>query len=135
MKRTPGLFASLVGAPNIHASHCGVLEGPYQFTTDLIKPHAKMELLGEAQITDAQGNILARRERHEGFGFIMSEILLGAVQPAPAPNRFWIDDLPFLFRFFWKQQNFVASRAYRNAKRKGQITTYKFHKRAEEVVV
>ena len=134
MKRTPGLFASMVGAPNIHASHCGILEGPYQFTTDLIKAHAKMELLGEAQITDAQGKILARREPHEGPGIIMAEIELGAAKPVQAPDRFWIDDLPFIFKLFWWQQNFVASRSYRNAKRKGQINVYKFQKEKEQLV-
>lgn len=125
MKRTPGIFASMIGAPNIHAGHCGDLRGQFQltqkFTVDI-----KSALMGETQITDASGKILARRELHEGPGFVQAEIELGSKPAVPAPERFWIDPLPFIYRAIWKQQNYVARKSYLEAREKGMIKTYDF---------
>ncbi|MBV1934253.1 MAG: carbon-nitrogen hydrolase family protein [Parvibaculaceae bacterium] len=130
MKRTPGIFAAMIGAPNMHAAHCGDVTGQYQLSSKWITAQAQLELMGETQITDARGTILARRTRQEGPGFIQAEITLGAQTPAPTPEGFWVEKMPLMFRIFWHHQNFVASRSYQEAKRKGLLSTYDFSRNA-----
>ncbi|MBL0923999.1 MAG: carbon-nitrogen hydrolase family protein [Sphingomonadaceae bacterium] len=123
MQRTPGLFARLVGAPNLHAAHCGNVEGQIQLTSRK-RVATRTRLMGETQITDASGRILARRGADEGAGFIATEIEPGRAPFALPPNRFWIDRLPFLFRMFWAHQNAVGRKAYARAKADDRIKPY-----------
>jgi predicted amidohydrolase len=97
MQRTPGLFAKMVGAPNLHAAHCGHLAGQIQLTAGRTVG-TRTRLMGETQITDAAGRILARRQAHEGPGVVSADIEIGRTLAPTAPARFWIDDLPMLFR-------------------------------------
>jgi hypothetical protein len=50
--------------------------------------------LGEAMITDASGDVLARRQMHEGAGVVTADVVLPA-NPAPSddiPDRFWLPE-------------------------------------------
>jgi predicted amidohydrolase len=123
MKRSPGLFAKMVGAPNLHAAHCGHVVGQIQLTAGTTVG-TRTQLMGETQITDATGHILARRAAHEGPGIVTSEIHIGRTSVQPVPARFWIDDLPMLFRLFWAHQNVVGRKAYMRAKAEGRINAY-----------
>jgi hypothetical protein len=53
-------------------------------------------LLGETQIMNGQGEILARRSRDEGAGVITADITLGEVpgERLSLPDRFWIPEMP-----------------------------------------
>jgi hypothetical protein len=129
MQRTPGLFAKMVGAPNLHAAQCGHVAGQIQLTSRR-SVATRTRLMGEAQITDASGNILARRAADEGPGIVSADIMLGRREASPAPTRFWIDDLPLLFRLFWTHQNAVGRKAYACAKADGRIKPYDWKRNA-----
>ena len=117
MRSTPARFARLVGAPVIHAAHCGrfVCETP---GAPFLR--YRSHYLGEAQIVAADGTVLARRLYEEGEGVILARVTLAASQTAePLPERFWIPDLPAWARAMWTWQNAHGAREYRRVKAAG----------------
>lgn len=104
MQDTPSRFARLLGCPVIHAAHAGAFECRIPLLPGL--PYRSC-FLGETQIVDARGTILARMGRSDGEGFIIAEVDLNDKQaPAePIPDGFWIPDIPFPIRFAWWYQN------------------------------
>lgn len=91
LKEAPSLFARLVGVPVVHASHAGSFEGlswpgepvPY-----------RSRYLGETQIVNGGGEVLARMSHEDGEGVITASVSPG---PAPGdrlalPGRFWIPE-------------------------------------------
>tara|TARA_R110002124_G_scaffold133955_6_gene296576 strand:- start:1565 stop:2551 length:987 start_codon:yes stop_codon:yes gene_type:complete len=124
MYRTPGRFARMVGAPMLHGAHCGSLVGRYaitpRFSLDM-----KTHLVGEAQIVNASGEIVARRMRDEGAGIVYADIVIGRTKPADVPpERFWLEPLPPLIRLMWTTQNQVCRKVYERARREGRIKVY-----------
>ncbi|MCU1330561.1 MAG: Nitrilase/cyanide hydratase and apolipoprotein N-acyltransferase, partial [Bryobacterales bacterium] len=89
MKATPGTFARMLGVPVIHAAHAGRFAG--QDWPHVGVPYAS-HYLGEAQIVDGKGGILARMLRDEGEGVITADISFGRIaeEPAAIPDRYWI---------------------------------------------
>jgi predicted amidohydrolase len=93
LKATPGQFARLLGVPVVHASHAGRFEGlswpgkPTPFPSSY---------LGETQIVNGQGEILARMSQADGEGVITAEVVLGEVSGdrVGIPARFWIPEMP-----------------------------------------
>jgi len=112
LTETPGRLAGMLGVPFIHASHAGPLEGDLPMVPGF--PY-KSHLLGETQIVDGKGAILARMAYEEGEGFILAEVDIGKkFEPLePIPDRFWIPDLPVQFRLIWAYQNWHGKRYYR----------------------
>jgi predicted amidohydrolase len=93
MKATPGRFAKMLGVPVIHAAHAGNFIGK---TWPNQGDKYASYFMGEAQIVDGAGNILAQRSREEGEGVITADISLGprAGEPEPIPDRYWIAEFP-----------------------------------------
>jgi hypothetical protein len=52
--------------------------------------------LGEAQIVDGKGGVLARMSREQGEGVITADISFGPIadEPEAIPDRFWIAEFP-----------------------------------------
>jgi len=103
MRETPARFARMMGCPVVHAGHTGSFKGK----TPLL-PGFPFEsfFLGETQIVDATGKVLARMDQTDGEGHIMADISPGRQAPAEdIPERFWIPDLPASIRFAWWYQN------------------------------
>ncbi len=103
MEKTPARFARMLGCPVVHAAHAGRFNG----NTPLLPgfPYESF-FLGETQIVDAGGEILARMKQSEGEGHIMADITPGRRQPAETiPDGFWIPKLPAPIRFAWWYQN------------------------------
>jgi predicted amidohydrolase len=52
--------------------------------------------LGEAQIVDGKGDVLARTSREEGEGVITADVSFGSIadEPEAIPDRFWIAEYP-----------------------------------------
>ncbi len=87
-RELPPQVARLVGAPVIYAAHVGDVRAqmpgapfiPWQTVT-----------LGETQIADAEGRVLARLPHDAGEGHVGAEITPGAVPPLdPLADRLWI---------------------------------------------
>jgi predicted amidohydrolase len=112
MAATPGRFARLLGVPVVHAAHAGEFEGGLPLAPGF--PY-RSYYLGETQIVDGAGRILARMQREDGEGFVTAEIdLTGKQGPAePLAEGFWIPNLPSAFRLIWAVQNFHGRRYYR----------------------
>lgn len=126
MRATPGIFARLIGAPSLHGAHASVLEGRMlMWPGPGMTAPVRTQLMGETQIVDAEGTIVARRGYEEGAGIVTGEIELGAQEPAdPIPERFWIPGLDVMYRTMWNHQNMCGKAAYRRAKRKGLLRAF-----------
>lgn len=93
MKATPSRFARMLGVPVVHAAHAGRFVG--QSWPDSGENYPS-RYLGEAQIVDGDGRILARMSREEGEGVITADVTLGplADEPDAIPDGFWIAEFP-----------------------------------------
>jgi len=129
MQAAPGVFANLVGAPLLHAAHCGVIQGDYLLTSGGKRVGTRTQLMGETQIVSANGRVLARRKYEEGPGVVIADIdLHPAGELKIPPGGFWIAKLPLLFRLFWLHQNACGRAAYKRAKAEGRIKPFDFKK-------
>ncbi|ACL05966.1 Nitrilase/cyanide hydratase and apolipoprotein N-acyltransferase [Desulfatibacillum aliphaticivorans] len=115
MQQSPPKMARMVGAPVIHAAHAGDFKGKMPLMPGF--PY-ESNLLGQAMITDAQGKILAKMDREEGY--IMADIDLDehAEPSEEIPQTFWIPDLPLQIRAVWAYQNRHGRRYYRTKTKK-----------------
>jgi predicted amidohydrolase len=103
-------MARVVGAPVVHSAHCG----PIECGLPLSPVPYRGSFEGGAVICDARGEVLARREAHEGPGVVVAD--LEPVRRAPLdaiPDRFWFHDRGALASFMWFYQNRHGSRWYR----------------------
>ena len=123
MAEIPGRFARLVGVPVVHAAHAGEFDGGLPLAPGF--PY-RSYYLGETQILDGAGRILARMRHEDGEGFVSAELDLtekhGPREPLPA--GFWIPSLPRAFRRLWTIQNLHGWIYYRRKTlphRKGSI--------------
>lgn len=89
----PAQLARRLGVPVIHASHAGNFAGLTPGNES--KPYVS-RYLGETQISDGHGNVLARMAQEDGEGFVTAEIKPGRVAGdlAPIPGEFWAVALP-----------------------------------------
>lgn len=101
--------ARLIGAPVIHAAHCGEIECPMPGLP--IRYQGFFE--GNAAIMDASGYVLAHRSASQGEGIVCAEISLGAQETTEEiPNRYWLRSRGFLPTFAWHQQRWLGRRWY-----------------------
>jgi predicted amidohydrolase len=102
MKATPSRFAKMLGVPVVHAAHAGSFVG--QAWPDRGETYPSY-YLGEAQIVDGNGRVLARMSREEGEGVITADISLGSVadKPDAIPDSFWIAEYPEEFYRQWQR--------------------------------
>lgn len=111
MEETPGKFARMLGIPVVHAAHAGDFEGETPLMPDI--PY-KSYYLGETQIVDGSGKILARLSREDGEGVILANIdLKKKWKPSePIPDRFWIPDMPQGLKQAWNIFNKHGEKYY-----------------------
>lgn len=88
-------LARLVGAPVIHANPVGrVTIRDYK---DPEKP-LEYEYLGNSQIVDSTGQLLAKRDHEMGEGVVVHDVTIGSERPTEdVPNSFWIPKVPELY--------------------------------------
>jgi N-carbamoylputrescine amidase len=111
MRDTPARMARLLGCPVVHAAHAGDLTCRMPWVPLL--PY-RSHFLGETQIVNAKGEVLARLPREAGEGIITAEIEPGRVEPSEdIPEGFWIPSLPPLIRFAWFYMNLHGALYYR----------------------
>jgi predicted amidohydrolase len=103
-------MARYVGAPVVHASHCGQLTCRMPGTPLTYDGH----LEGGASITDAHGRVLAFRDRREGEGLAVADVEPGRVSPSRAvPDRFWLHRRDPIAALVWNHQRAHGRRWYR----------------------
>jgi predicted amidohydrolase len=103
-------FALYLGAPVVHSAHCGRLECP----TPWLPLRHVGRFQGAARVVDADGRVLAARDRDQGEGVIVAEVEPRRVEPLrPPPERFWLHERGALAAFAWTYQRLHGRRWYR----------------------
>jgi predicted amidohydrolase len=102
-------MAAAVGAPAIHAAHCG----PIDCAMPLSPVRYRGEFEGGAIICDAAGASVARRDRRQGAGIVVADVALGRTAPTAAiPERFWMHRRGALPAVTWSYQRAHGRRWY-----------------------
>ena len=106
----PTVFGRYVGAPVVHAAIAGDFSCPMPEAPALTyRGHFE----GGAQIADADGRVLARREADEGSGFVIAEVEARRSAPAePVPARFWLHRRGPIAATAWNTQRWLGRRWY-----------------------
>jgi predicted amidohydrolase len=80
-------FARMVGAPVVHAAHAGAFECPSPWMPMRYRGFFE----GGAVIADAEGRVLARRDRRQGAGLAIADVVPGRRAPLDEPSdAFWL---------------------------------------------
>lgn len=110
-RELPGQVARLTGAPVAHASHVGPVRGETPLGPGI--PWAT-QMLGESQICDRDGKILARLSLEDGEGHAAADVELAAPAPSdPIRERFWIPDMTLTTHVAWHGMNVHGALNYR----------------------
>jgi N-carbamoylputrescine amidase len=111
LRNAPAHLARMLGVPVVHASHAGEFEGltPGKESAPYVSRY-----LGETQITDGNGRVLARMTYEDGEGVITAEITPGKVAgvSAPIPEGFWTGELPSMAAKAWEHLNLLGQQYY-----------------------
>ena len=108
----------MLGVPVVHASHAGDFEGLTPGNESM--PYVS-RYLGESQITDGNGQVLARMTYEDGEGVIIADITPGQVAGvlAPIPDNFWTRELPSGATKAWEYLNTLGRQYYATTVRPG----------------
>ena len=107
----PAMVARRVGAPVAHASHVGPVEGESPLAPGIAW---RTTMLGESQICDRDGTVLARLSEEEGEGHVAADVELTAPAPLdPIADDFWVQNLSPMSRAAWHWLNFHGDVSYR----------------------
>lgn len=100
LRKTPGRLARLVGSPVVHANSVGSGWSPDGRDG---KPPMLGRGLGDSQIVDAEGKILARRPHSEGEGVVFAEVQIARTTPAGEipKEQFWTPDFTEVLMESW----------------------------------
>ena len=103
-------FARIVGCPVVEATHCG----PLRCKTPMLPLAYGTALVGGANVCDADGNVLARRDAGRGEGVVVADVKPARVATRNAkPTGFWIEELDPLSKAAWHLQGWHGRRWYR----------------------
>lgn len=111
LRNAPAHLARMLGVPVVHASHAGEFEGLTPGNESM--PYVS-RYLGETQITDGVGRVLARMTCEDGEGVITADITPGKVAgaSAPIPDNFWTGELPSMAAKAWEHLNPLGRQYY-----------------------
>ena len=127
LRDTPGRFSRMLGVPVVHAAHVGTFEGFVPPVEDV--PYRSC-YLGETQIVDGHGHILARMSHADGEGVILANVTLGQSEGVldTIPDSFWIPDMPRRVLEVWEGYNAQGRDYYQRTtlphRSKGQLKKY-----------
>lgn len=102
-------FSTFVGAPVIHASHCGNIECALPWIPLRYRGYYE----AGAMIVNAEGEVLAIRDRLDGPGIVIGDVAFGKVAPKQeVPDSFWLHKRGPLPAFTWNYQRLHGKRWY-----------------------
>ena len=108
--RAATVFGRYVGAPVVH----GAITGPFSCPMPELPAFTyRGHFQGGAQIADATGRVLARREGREGSGFVVADVDAHRSRPLdPVPERFWLHRRGPIPALTWNTQRILGRRWY-----------------------
>jgi predicted amidohydrolase len=111
LRQAPAHLARMLGVPVVHASHAGDFDGLTPGNDSM--PYAS-RYLGETQITDGYGKVLAHMTYEDGEGVIIADITPGQVAGdlEPIPDNFWTHELPSGATKAWEYLNPLGRQYY-----------------------
>jgi len=110
-RELPAQVARLTGAPVAHAAHVGPVDGETPLGPGI---PWRTHMLGESQVCDRDGTILARLSLEDGEGHVAADVDLAAPAPAePVGDRFWIPDMTVTTKLAWHGMNAHGALSYR----------------------
>ncbi len=99
----PGQVARITGVAVAHAAHVGPITGETPMGPGLAWP---TQMIGESQICDRDGTILARLSLEDGEGHVSADVRVGPAQPLdPVGDRYWIPKMSLLTHAAWLGMN------------------------------
>lgn len=106
----PAQFGRYVGAPVVHAAIAGEFGCPLpEFPPMSYRGHFE----GGAQITDARGVVLARRDGTEGSGYVIADVDARRSQPVEElPESYWLRRRGLIPTTAWNTQRVLGRRWY-----------------------
>lgn len=108
--RAAQVFGRWVGAPVVHGANTGLFACPMPEVPSFTY---RGRFQGGAQIADADGRLLARREGHEGSGFVIADVAARRTTPREAvPGRFWLHRRGAIPTVAWNTQRVLGRRWY-----------------------
>jgi predicted amidohydrolase len=115
-RELPRQMARLIGAPVVMASHVG----PVDFDTPMAPGIPwRTYMVGETQIVERDGTILARLTAEHGEGHIAADVALDSPVPVdPLAPTYWIPPLSVTTRVAWTAFNAHGAAKYQVLKRR-----------------
>jgi hypothetical protein len=109
--RAPATLGRYVGAPVVHGAIAGAIRCRMP-ELPILRYEGYME--GGAFVADAEGRLLAHRDRHAGQGFALADVDVARVTPVePVPSRYWLHRRGPLPALSWNTQRLHGCRWYR----------------------
>jgi predicted amidohydrolase len=110
-RELPRQMARMIGAPVSMPSHVGHVAAAAPMMPGV--PWAT-EMVGETQIVERDGRVLARLTYEDGEGHVGAEVTLADPEPLdPVPDRFWIPVMPASIHAVWNPLNVHGAIRYR----------------------
>jgi len=110
-RELPGQVARLTGVPVAHASHVGPVQGETPLGPGI---PWRTQMLGESQICDRDGTVLARLTLEDGQGHVAADVDLQAPAPLDAiGDRFWIPKMTLTTHLAWHAMNTHGALSYK----------------------
>jgi predicted amidohydrolase len=110
-RELPRQVARMIGAPVAMPSHVGDVEFPAPMMPGV---RWATEMVGETQIVERDGTVLARMTYEDGEGHVAADVALAEPEPLdPVPDRLWIPVMPASVHATWHTLNLAGAARYR----------------------
>jgi predicted amidohydrolase len=107
----PGQVARMTGVPVAHAAHVGPITGETPMGPGIPWP---TEMVGESQICDRDGTILARLTVEDGEGHVSADVEIRAAEPLdPIGERYWVPRMSLVTHAAWHGMNTHGALKYK----------------------
>lgn len=111
----PVEFAKRLHVPVVHAAHCSKITASRFPGGDKLQTR---QMVGAAQIIDADGGVAARRSFDEGEGFVLYDFIPQKSTHAYSDTQdYWIPDLPQAYITAWEKNNPLGREYYQTVSR------------------